>query len=221
MVTIFPNNRRALLAFLHDVVMAALSIVASLYLRLGDDILDYEPRLTVIYVVGFTADCRGRVSADRALSRHLALRLAARSLQHRPRGDPDRAGLPAGDVRAHPARDAAAIDAADRLVRADRAAGRAAARLSAVQGSRSRPHPRTRQAPERAGAADQRQGRRRHLHPRDACATRVRSIGSSACSPTRRRASAGEIYGCRSSARSMRSKPWSRGSIGAASARKS
>jgi FlaA1/EpsC-like NDP-sugar epimerase len=54
-VTIFPNNRRALLAFLHDVVMAALSLVASLYLRIGNDILDYEPRLTATYVAGFTA----------------------------------------------------------------------------------------------------------------------------------------------------------------------
>src|SRR6266699_2129895 len=54
MVAIFPNNRRALLAFLHDVAMAALSLVASLYLRIGNEIADYEPRLTAIYVVGFT-----------------------------------------------------------------------------------------------------------------------------------------------------------------------
>src|SRR5271166_2989401 len=39
---IFPNNRRALLAFLHDVAMAAFSLVVSLYLRLGGDIADYE-----------------------------------------------------------------------------------------------------------------------------------------------------------------------------------
>ena len=54
MATIFPNNRRALLAFLHDVIMAAVSFVAALYLRLGDRIVDYEPRLTAIYVAGFT-----------------------------------------------------------------------------------------------------------------------------------------------------------------------
>jgi FlaA1/EpsC-like NDP-sugar epimerase len=54
MVAIFPNSRRALLAFLHDVAMAALSLVASLYLRIGNEIADYEPRLTAIYVVGFT-----------------------------------------------------------------------------------------------------------------------------------------------------------------------
>ena len=54
MLTIFPNNRRALLAFMHDVAMAAISLVASLYLRIGNDILDYEPRLTAIYVVSFT-----------------------------------------------------------------------------------------------------------------------------------------------------------------------
>ena len=59
MVTIFPNNRRALLAFLHDVVIAAVSIVASLYLRLGNDALDYEPKLTAIYVAGFTLIAAG------------------------------------------------------------------------------------------------------------------------------------------------------------------
>jgi O-antigen biosynthesis protein WbqV len=59
MVAIFPNNRRALLAFLHDVTIAAVSIVASLYLRLGNDVLDYEPKLTVIYVAGFTLIAAG------------------------------------------------------------------------------------------------------------------------------------------------------------------
>ena len=54
MTAIFPNNRRALLAFLHDVAMAAVSFVAALYLRLGDRIVEYEPRLTAAYVVGFT-----------------------------------------------------------------------------------------------------------------------------------------------------------------------
>ncbi|MBV9331200.1 MAG: polysaccharide biosynthesis protein, partial [Alphaproteobacteria bacterium] len=54
MVKIFPNNRRALLAFLHDVAMAAVSLVVALYLRLGGGVLDYEPRLTAIYVVSFT-----------------------------------------------------------------------------------------------------------------------------------------------------------------------
>jgi FlaA1/EpsC-like NDP-sugar epimerase len=54
MAKIFPNSRRALLAFLHDVLMAALSLGASLYLRLGNGILDYEPRLTATYVVSFT-----------------------------------------------------------------------------------------------------------------------------------------------------------------------
>jgi FlaA1/EpsC-like NDP-sugar epimerase len=39
---------------MHDVAMAAISLVASLYLRIGNDILDYEPRLTAIYVVSFT-----------------------------------------------------------------------------------------------------------------------------------------------------------------------
>jgi O-antigen biosynthesis protein WbqV len=54
MVTIFPNNRRALLAFLHDAAMAAVSLIVSLYLRIGTGALDYEPRLTAIYIAGFT-----------------------------------------------------------------------------------------------------------------------------------------------------------------------
>jgi FlaA1/EpsC-like NDP-sugar epimerase len=51
---IFPSNRQAALAFLHDVMMAAVSLVVSLYLRLGNRLLEYEPRLTAIYIVGFT-----------------------------------------------------------------------------------------------------------------------------------------------------------------------
>ncbi len=59
MVAIFPNNRRALLAFLHDVAMAALSVVVALYLRLGNEIVAYQPRLTAIYIAGFTAVAAG------------------------------------------------------------------------------------------------------------------------------------------------------------------
>jgi len=54
MVAILPNNRRALLAFLHDVATAPLSLVISLYLRLGSDVVIYEPRLTAIYLAAFT-----------------------------------------------------------------------------------------------------------------------------------------------------------------------
>jgi FlaA1/EpsC-like NDP-sugar epimerase len=53
-VTIFPENRRAALAFCHDTVMAAVSFVAAMYLRIGGDIVGYQPRLTVIYVASFT-----------------------------------------------------------------------------------------------------------------------------------------------------------------------
>jgi FlaA1/EpsC-like NDP-sugar epimerase len=54
-VSLLPNSRRALLAFLHDVVMAALSFGIAFYLRLGDDVLRYEPlRLTVFYGATFT-----------------------------------------------------------------------------------------------------------------------------------------------------------------------
>src|SRR6516225_5608593 len=58
-VAIFPNNRRALLAYLHDVVMVPLSLVASLYLRIGNDIVHYEPRLTAAYVAAFTLIAAG------------------------------------------------------------------------------------------------------------------------------------------------------------------
>src|SRR6516162_825396 len=59
MVAIFPNNRRALLAYLHDVVMVPLSLVALLYLRIGNDIVHYEPRLTAAYVAAFTLIAAG------------------------------------------------------------------------------------------------------------------------------------------------------------------
>ena len=59
MAAIFPNNRRALLAFLHDVMMAAISFVIALYLRLGNRLVEYEPRLTAVYVVGFTLIAAG------------------------------------------------------------------------------------------------------------------------------------------------------------------
>jgi O-antigen biosynthesis protein WbqV len=51
---LLPNNGRAFFAFLHDVGMAALSFALALYLRIGDDIVNYEPRLTVLYGVVFT-----------------------------------------------------------------------------------------------------------------------------------------------------------------------
>src|SRR6266849_5989411 len=54
-VSIVPQSRRALLAFLHDVGMAALSFALALYLRLGDDMLAKEPRLTILYGISFTA----------------------------------------------------------------------------------------------------------------------------------------------------------------------
>ena len=205
-MTIFPNNRRAVFAFVHDTAMAALSLVVSLYLRIGCEIVGYKPRLTALLHRLLYRDRGERVPVDRALPRHLALCLAARSVQHRPRGEPDGSRLSAGNVCADPARGAAALDPADRLVRADRAVGRAAPRLSAVQGSRPRPRSRTRQAPERAGAADQRQGRGRYLHPRDDRATRARSIGWSGSLPTPPHGSAARSAGFRFWARSIRSK---------------
>jgi O-antigen biosynthesis protein WbqV len=53
-VSILPANRRAVFAFLHDVAMAALAILLSLYLRLGWQIVGYRPHLTLVYVVSFT-----------------------------------------------------------------------------------------------------------------------------------------------------------------------
>jgi O-antigen biosynthesis protein WbqV len=54
-VSHFPQSRRAVFAFLHDVAMAALSFALALYLRLGDDFGATEPRLTILYGVSFTA----------------------------------------------------------------------------------------------------------------------------------------------------------------------
>src|SRR5204862_287748 len=47
-------SHRALFAFLHDVAMAAVSFALALYLRIGDDIVNYEPRLTILYGIVFT-----------------------------------------------------------------------------------------------------------------------------------------------------------------------
>ena len=54
-VSIIPKSRRAVLAFLHDVGMAAVSFALALYLRLGEDIVNYEPRRTALYGLVFTA----------------------------------------------------------------------------------------------------------------------------------------------------------------------
>ena len=54
-MSILPQNRRAIFAFLHDVVMAGLSFALALYLRLGDAVLANEPRLTILYGASFTA----------------------------------------------------------------------------------------------------------------------------------------------------------------------
>ncbi|HJU19656.1 MAG TPA: nucleoside-diphosphate sugar epimerase/dehydratase, partial [Stellaceae bacterium] len=53
-MTAFPTSRRALSAFLHDVAMAALSLVIALALRVGGGVWSYEPRLMLFYLVGFT-----------------------------------------------------------------------------------------------------------------------------------------------------------------------
>jgi FlaA1/EpsC-like NDP-sugar epimerase len=58
-VSIVPQSRRAVFAFLHDVLMAALSFGLALYLRLGDDIANYEPRRTALYGLVFTAIAAG------------------------------------------------------------------------------------------------------------------------------------------------------------------
>jgi FlaA1/EpsC-like NDP-sugar epimerase len=53
-VSPLPNTRRAILALVHDVVMAGLSFALALYLRLGDDMLAREPQLMLLYGVAFT-----------------------------------------------------------------------------------------------------------------------------------------------------------------------
>jgi FlaA1/EpsC-like NDP-sugar epimerase len=52
-VAILPNNRRAVLAYAHDIAMVALSFVISLYLRLGGEVIGYKPRLTAFYILSF------------------------------------------------------------------------------------------------------------------------------------------------------------------------
>ena len=52
---LLPNSRRSFFAFAHDVAMAALSFALSFYLRVGDDFLRFDPRLTILYGVSFTA----------------------------------------------------------------------------------------------------------------------------------------------------------------------
>ncbi len=58
-MSIIPKSRRAVFAFLHDVGMAAASFALALYLRLGDDIVNYEPRRTALYGLIFTAIAAG------------------------------------------------------------------------------------------------------------------------------------------------------------------
>ena len=53
-MSLLPKSRRALLAFLHDVAMAALSFALALFLRLGEAVTQYEPRLMVLYGAVFT-----------------------------------------------------------------------------------------------------------------------------------------------------------------------
>src|SRR5579863_8437316 len=53
-VSILPKSPRAILAFVHDVAMAGLSFALALYLRVGDEMLGNEPRLTILYGVAFT-----------------------------------------------------------------------------------------------------------------------------------------------------------------------
>lgn len=48
-------TRRASAAFAHDLVMAALSFILSLFLRVGGDITQYSPKLLLVYDLGFTA----------------------------------------------------------------------------------------------------------------------------------------------------------------------
>src|SRR3954471_11727338 len=111
------------------------------------------------------ADCRGRVPRDRALPGHLALRLAAGSVQYRARRGADRARLSAGNVPVHAARYAAAVVFADQLAGAGRAARRSAPVLPLVQGPPPGSSVRARPRCERSGFVDQHKGRRGYVHP--------------------------------------------------------
>jgi FlaA1/EpsC-like NDP-sugar epimerase len=52
-VSFLPNSRRALLTFAHDVAMAMAAFWLALYLRVGDGIFAYAPRLMLMYALGF------------------------------------------------------------------------------------------------------------------------------------------------------------------------
>ena len=202
--------------------MAALSFVLALYLRVGDEMLTIlEPKLIVLYGVAFTL-IAGAVFLVTGLYRGIWRYASLPDLFNIARAAAlTGLDLSAGHVPVHPARHAAALVSADQLAGAGRAARRAAARLPPVQGPPPRSSVRARPRRQRAGPADQHQGRRRHVHPRDACATRTRCTGWSACCPTRRRGSAGRSTACRCSARSMRWKTSSPISTGAAGDRTS
>ena len=153
----------------------------------------------VLYGIAFTliAAC---------LPGHLALRLAAGSVQHRPRRDADRAGLSAGHVPVLTRLDT--FPRSTLLIdwfAADRAARRAAPRAIGCSRIAASTTCSSATAPQRAGPADQRQGRRRHLHPRDAARP---ACGLPGRRDSRRHAVAGRparSTGFRFSARSMRS----------------
>ena len=166
-MAIFPNNRRAFFAFVHDVAMAALSLAAALYLRLGDEAVDYQRDLTITYIVCFSliaaivflitglyrgiwryASLPDLFNIARAVTLTVAVFLPVMFVLTRLEALPRSTLLINWFVLI-------ALLGAPRL----------AYRLFKDRGSR--PHSGTRQAPQRPGSADQHEGRRRYLHPRD------------------------------------------------------
>ena len=82
---LLPKSRRALLAFLHDVAMAALSFALALFLRLGEAVTQYEPRLMVLYGAVFTG-IAAAVFLVTGLYRGIWRCFAAGFVQYRPCG---------------------------------------------------------------------------------------------------------------------------------------
>ena len=197
-VSFFPKSRRAVFAFLHDLVMAALSFVLALYLRVGDEMLTIlEPKLIVLYGVAFTLIAGGVFLVTglyRGIWRYASL--------------PDlfniaRAAALTGLIFLPVMFLFTRLDTLPRsfllinwLVLVALLGGPRLV-LSPVQGPPPGSSVRARPRRQRSGSADQHEGRRRYVHPRVRARPLMRCTGWSACCPIRRRGSAGRYTGCR------------------------
>ena len=196
----------------------------SFYLRVGNDMLYYEPRLTLAYGAAFTAVAAAVflwTGLYRGIWRYASLPDLFRSAA---RGDPDHADLLPADVRC----DAALKRCRARLVGINwllliGASGRAALRLSRCSRIAVSTICSSARAMCRSAGAGDRRARGADLFIRATRATpaRVYRVVGRAVA-TRARGSGATSTACRFSARSTTSRrPLSRGSVGAATGRSS